>query len=159
MFGIYFCPECGASIDGERKTCPCCGAVLVKDQAEQNFGAVPPVQNDQQFPPFQQSPYSQPGFDQYPNNPVQYQNYNSPAKNNGAADGCAITGMVLGIVSVVLCCLSWFDAVVGIAGIILSVFGMKSYKFKGCAVAGLVCSIAGTLLAVFVLLAMFDSYV
>ncbi|MGN0630708.1 MAG: zinc-ribbon domain-containing protein [Ruminococcus sp.] len=156
MIGIYFCPNCGASIDGDRKTCPNCGTILVKDQAEQNVGAVPPVQNGQQTPPFQQSPYSQPGGNPYFNNPAYYDYYNRNVKRTGGYDGCAIAGMVLGIISIMLCCFSWFDAVLGVTGIVLSAFGMKSYKYKGCAVAGLVCSIAGTLLALVMLIAMLN---
>lgn len=159
MLGIYFCPDCGASIDGDRKTCPCCGAILIKDERQQNFGAVPPVNTNQQGQPFQQgqqNPFGQPGFGPFPQNPMQYESYSQPVRNDGAADGCAITGMVLGIVSIVLCCLSWLDALVGIAGIILSALGIKSYKYKGCAIAGLACSIAGTLLAFVMILAMLN---
>lgn len=147
MIGIHFCPNCGASIDGDRKTCPSCGTLLIDDRTEQNTGAVPPLE---------QSPYSQqggiPGF----NNPAYYDYYNRNVKRTGGYDGCAVAGMVLGIISIILCCFSWVDAALGVTGIVLSVFGMKSCKFKGCAVAGLICSIAGTLLGLLMLIVMMN---
>lgn len=142
MDGIHFCPECGASIEGNRKTCPNCGALLDKGSSMQGQGNIPPNGNNMQ------TPFSQPGFNQFPNNAMQYESYNQYSQNDGASNGCAITGLILGILSILVCCFSWFDAILGIAGIILSSLGVKSYKYKGCAIAGLVCSIAGTLLAI-----------
>lgn len=151
MADISFCPNCGAPVEGERNTCSCCGAILreAKNQ-QQEFGATPPLDslfNQQGFgnvpPP--QNQFSGQNFGQTPPHPMQYENYNQYAQNDGAYNGCAIAGLVLGIISIVMCCLLWLNIILGIAGIVLSIVGFKSFKYKGCAIAGLVCSIAGTL--------------
>ncbi len=66
-----------------------------------------------------------------------------PAPVPGKALG--IAGMVLGIVSLVLCCLLWyFTLVLSIPGLILSCIGLGKAKKEnvpnGMAVAGIVCS-------------------
>lgn len=69
-------------------------------------------------------------------------------KQNSNADGLAIAGLVLGIVSVVFSfILTWIGLIAGIVGIILSVKGRHSESKKGLATAGLVLSIIGTSLS------------
>jgi hypothetical protein len=80
----------------------------------------------------------------YQSSPYDFQMQQEAAKQR-TANGCAIAGMILGIISVVLCCLSWVDFIIGIVGLSLSVVGLKSFRFKGPAVAGLICSICGIL--------------
>ena len=66
---------------------------------------------------------------------------------NSNANGLAIAGLVLGIISIVFAFLYfWVGLIVGIIGIILSVKGRESEK-KSMATAGLVCSIVGTALS------------
>ncbi len=96
-------------------------------------GPIPPYQNQ----PYMNSPYQNP---MYTNMGMQ------PIQNDGGSAGCAIAGMVLGIISIVLCCLNWITMIIGGVGLVLSILGLKSYKFKGAAIAGMVCSICGTLL-------------
>lgn len=70
--------------------------------------------------------------------------------NNGKsnANGLAVAGLVLGIVSVVFAFLfSWVGLIAGVVGIILSVKGRKSEEKRGMATAGLVLSIIGTALS------------
>lgn len=60
-------------------------------------------------------------------------------------NGFAIAGLVLGIVSIVLCWISFVGLVAGIVGLILSVMGRKhcAPEQTGMVTAGLVLSIIG----------------
>ena len=69
--------------------------------------------------------------------------------------GFAIAGLVLGIVSVVFCCLSWVDAIVSIIAIVFSVLGLKSSKNK-MAIAGVILGAVGLLLAIVFLFVALD---
>ena len=76
-----------------------------------------------------------------------YQDYNTEyQQNNGndqKKDTLAVVSLVLGIVSLVLCCCSGiFSVPFGIGGIICAVLAKKNGK-SGMATAGLVCSIIG----------------
>lgn len=67
---------------------------------------------------------------------------------NSNANGLAVAGLVLGIVSLVFAFLyTWIGLIAGIVGIILSVKGRVSVEKRGIATAGLVCSIIGTALS------------
>ena len=153
MSVIIFCPSCGASAEGERTYCPCCGASLRGDIPKstvqepvfmnQPQNGTYPYQNQSDIPnqnPYgmPQQPYYQQGYGMYNQTPLR-QNTDSPA--------WAITGLILGILSIYLCCLSFFGVILGIAGIIFSCIGLRGTRCRGCAVAGLVCSITGTLMA------------
>ncbi len=165
MSNVKFCPMCGASMEGQENICPLCGAIIDETQNahNQNSFAPQPDMFSQQNQPGNQNP--DPGFPnqynpvppvppvppvqfgQVPPPPLQYENYNQYQKNDGAYNGCAITGMIIGILSIFMCCTSFFDIILGIAGVALSAVGLKSYKYKGCAIAGIICSIAGLLFA------------
>lgn len=68
------------------------------------------------------------------------------------ANGLQITGLVLGIFSIVSCCCYGVTGVIfGIAGLICSIIGNKDNK-HGVGTAGLVCSIIGLVFSVLVLL-------
>ncbi len=125
---VLFCPECGASIEGERRYCPICGEALQ-----------PKEPNRAPEPNFMQSGYTQPGYTQ-------------PQVNPDKFNGCAIAGLVLGIISLVTCCTSCIALLVAGAGLTCSILGLRSYSKKGCAVAGLICSIAGLLMSLFMTL-------
>ena len=71
-----------------------------------------------------------------------------------------IASLVLGIISIVLGVFSagslgWIGALTGIVGIILGALGKKNApdEKKGMATAGLVCSIIGTILCLFLYIA------
>jgi hypothetical protein len=68
--------------------------------------------------------------------------------------GLAIASLVLGIVGVLSCCLSWVATIPGILAIIFGILGVKSSK-KGMAIAGIICGalaiILGILMLVFAL--------
>ena len=58
----------------------------------------------------------------------------------------AVVGMILGILSIIACCLNTYIAIiVGIAGLVCSILSQKQGK-SGMAIAGIVCSIIGLVL-------------
>lgn len=65
--------------------------------------------------------------------------------------GFAIAGMVLGIVSLVCCCAAPFNAILAIAGIVLSVLVLVQKKpGKGMAIAGIICSAVALVLVILI---------
>lgn len=69
--------------------------------------------------------------------------YQEPQKTNVLA----ILGLVFGILSIVICCVWYIGAILGIAGLICSILSKKNGK-SGIATAGMVCSIVGLVLCV-----------
>jgi len=69
-----------------------------------------------------------------------------------AGNGLALTGMILGIVSVISFLIGFISLPAGIAGVVFSIFGMRRAKAtgtgRGMAIAGLVLSILGLILFV-----------
>lgn len=126
------------------------------------YGPPPPQFASQPYDPYghQPGPYSQPPYGrpspyQYPYAqpgqyaPPPYHSYGQPRPGN---NGKAIAGLVLGISSIVLCFLSFFDGVLVVLGLIFSLIGMSETKRpgtsgRGLAVAGLICTIVGAALA------------
>ncbi|MBR0512244.1 MAG: DUF4190 domain-containing protein [Ruminococcus sp.] len=80
--------------------------------------------------------YAQPAFDPYSNSMDQ-----TPKSN-----GMAIASLVLGIISIVICCTTWPGGILGILSVIFGAVSIKKNGKNGLAVAGLVCGIIGTLL-------------
>lgn len=123
-----FCPNCGAQNADGTAFCASCGSNLNAQQA-------PAQQAPVQQPVYQQPVYQQPVYQQ----PA----YQKPASVPGK--GLAITGMVLGIVSLVLFCILYISIPCAIVGAVLSGVGLKKAKDagmkNGMAVAGLVCSL------------------
>lgn len=66
--------------------------------------------------------------------------------------GKSVASLILGILSILTCWLPYVGLLMGIAGIILGVLGLKRENARGLAIAGLVCSIVGTLLGLWPLL-------
>ena len=66
--------------------------------------------------------------------------YESPRNSNGLA----IASLVLGISSLVTCCCCLLGLILGIIGIVLACVGKKGRDWDGLLIAGLVCSILGT---------------
>lgn len=137
---VLFCSQCGASIDGERHYCPICGAAL---QPKETIRMPEPE-------------FMQPGdigmgvgTNTYQNSGTSYYNGMYPREDQNKFNGCAIAGLVLGIISLVICCTSFIALLVSGAGLTCSILGLQSYSKKGCAVAGLICSIAGLLMSLF----------
>ncbi|MBV9593171.1 MAG: hypothetical protein JO147_05155 [Actinobacteria bacterium] len=102
-----------------------------------------------------QSPYGQPAPQGYP--PPGYGEYPPPPVGSsypqpGVSNHKATAGMVLGIISIPLAIASFFDIPVFVLGIIFSALGLASAR-RGApghhkALAGLICSIVGTVIAV-----------
>ena len=67
-------------------------------------------------------------------------------------DGFGIAALIMGIISLLCCCLypvAWF---IGVLGIIFAIVSRKKMgSFSGMAIAGLVCSILGTVISFFLL--------
>jgi hypothetical protein len=100
-------------------------------------------QQPYQYPPMQ---YGQYGPSAPP--PPGYHGYVQPRNNSGKA----VAALVLGIVSIVFCWLSFLDGIFVILGLIFALIAMNETKVpgvggRGMAVAGLVCSIVGAILA------------
>ncbi|HZC69385.1 MAG TPA: DUF4190 domain-containing protein [Jatrophihabitans sp.] len=121
------------------------------------YGPPPPPYGNQPYGPGpyggQPSPYQYP-YMQQPGPygappPPPYHGYTQP---RSGSNGKAIAGLILGIASIVLCVLSFFDGVLVVLGLIFSLIGMNETKRtggagRGLAVAGLICSIIGAVLA------------
>ena len=93
--------------------------------------------------------YGQPGYGQ----PMMDNNiYAQPGEGNG--DTKAIISLVLGIISIlVCCCYGVVSVILGIAAIVLAVLAKKDNmgKMPGMALGGLICGIIGLLLGLTVL--------
>lgn len=116
-----------------------------------------PYPASSQSAPFNQNlPYGQ------PSQPYPQQNYGQPvravvydtmpAKNNNVA----IAGLILGILSILGCWIPFWNLILSIAGIICSAIGLSHKgQTNGMAVGGLITSIVGFLLSLFMCLVYF----
>ena len=141
-----FCKNCGAQLSEGAAFCPNCGTAVVKEVAE-------PVYQQPAEP--QQPVYSQPAEPQQPvyQQPV-YQPVVNGAPRSNPGKGMGIAALIMGIVS---CCFFWIPyfniicLMMSIAGLILSIIGLKKSKSAGASVgvsvAGLVLSIVGLVLS------------
>lgn len=109
------------------------------------------------YAPHQQQPYQQQPY-QYPPPappygpgippPPPYHGYQQPRTGNGKA----VAALVFGILSIVFCWLSFFDAVFVILGVVFGLIALNETKHRGApgrgmAVAGLVCTAVGAIVA------------
>lgn len=80
--------------------------------------------------------------------------FNAPVDNEPeAGKGMAIASMVLGIVSIVmLCCSYWISVPCAVVGLILGIIHNKKNGKNGMAIAGIVCSIVSLVLLVLLLI-------
>ena len=148
---VMFCKNCGAQLSEGAAFCPNCGTAVVKEVAE-------PVYQQPAEP--QQPVYSQPAEPQQPvyQQPVYQQPVYQPVVNgaprSNPGKGMGIAALIMGIVS---CCFFWIPyfniicLMMSIAGLILSIIGLKKSKSAGASVgvsvAGLVLSIIGLVLS------------
>lgn len=71
-------------------------------------------------------------------------------QSNKPSNGFAIASMVLGIISIVCCCISYFALVCAVAAIVFFIVDYKiNKKASGMAIAGLICGIFGVLIGAF----------
>lgn len=63
-------------------------------------------------------------------------------------NGMAVASLVLGIISICCCCVSWLSLILGVLAIVFAVLGRKNPAKKGLTTAGLVMGIIAVVLAV-----------
>lgn len=94
-------------------------------------------------------------YSYYQDNTSGYTTYQSPmpptVPQPQSANGLQITGLVLGIISIVICCCPGGGIVLAIAGLVCSIVGNQQNK-HGVGMAGLICSIIGIVLGVLMIL-------
>ena len=103
-----------------------------------------------------QIPYAQQTGQNIPNaygnpygNTYNMGNYYPGADQQKLVSGFAITGLILGILSILSCFLSLFNLFVAVPGVLFSAVAIgKNPESKGMAIAGLCCSIAGAFFSV-----------
>ena len=83
-----------------------------------------------------------------------------PMQQGPKNSGKAIAGMVLGIISLLICYIPYFGIIPSIVGLILSILGRKDvtnkpqeYKGNGMAMAGLICSILALITSLIITIA------
>lgn len=138
------CTACGMEAEGEKSFCGVCGGAMnvveTPDNLDNTMNAgtpVPPVNN---VPPMNNVPPAAPNYGA-PVTPQQPQN-----NGGGAKKGLAIAGMSVGIGALVFFWCPGFGLVLAIAGLILSIIGLKSSK-RGMALAGVICASIALLLS------------
>lgn len=156
-----FCPYCGTQNAAHSQFCAGCGARLIEEQPSVNMQQ-PPVAEPQ--PPVMES--QQPVYTYQPPQPVYQQPvyqqafYQPPAPVPGK--GMGVAGMVLGIISLVLCCGWYIAAPCALIGLILSIVSINTTKkygaSNGCAIAGIICCSIGLLMAVLLALTVIGTY-
>lgn len=94
-------------------------------------------------------------YSQDPNPQFYAQNdgYQEPPKTNGLA----IASLVLGIVSIPMCCCTYFGIICGVLGLIFGLLskpktGPNAGKLNGLAIAGIICGAIGLVLSVILLI-------
>ncbi len=99
----------------------------------------------------QSQPYGSPvgpGSNQGQNYANQPYGYGSPVQPVGQSNGWAIAGLIVGIISIALCWIPFFDFVPAIVGIILSIVARRRPNQQGLALTGLILSIVGLVISV-----------
>lgn len=157
------CPFCFAQNPDDSVFCLSCGQnmsiaptpvaqeapVYQQPQQAPTGGYVPP-QPQQQVPPSgfvpPPQPYAPPTYQATPTYAAPGA-VKPPKAGDAAKNWAGVLGMILGILSLVLCCVPYITPFLGIGGLIFSFMGMKSQR-KGMAVAGLITSIIGTIIAI-----------
>ncbi len=92
--------------------------------------------------PYNQGPYNQGPYNQGPYNQNYYQQ-GPPKRNN-----MALASMIIGIISIIACCMPIIQFPLGVAAIVLAVLSRKGRPFTGYAVAGLVLGIVSSVMSV-----------
>lgn len=140
-----FCHNCGHELEDGSEFCSKCGSKTSMGTVNLNKPENQPFQNNNFVPP----PYEQNQFQN--NNPMNnYQNpnnympnnqpfYGQPVYNtNNSASGFSVASMVLGICSLVFCCIDIITIIAGVIAVIMGIVGITSKKAgKNFAVAGI----------------------
>ena len=140
---MKYCPVCNAPNPGDSLFCSSCG------RSFSNEGAV----------------YSQPGYSQQgfpPNPPSEPLPYYAPPvmplkPGDPAKDWMSILAMIMGILSILSCCIWFLVPIFGIMGIVFGILGRKSRQ-RGMAAAGIVTGSVGlAIIALFFVLVLIGS--
>lgn len=163
-----FCPTCGARMRTEevadapaadfaagvntepvqQPASPSFDSVMNGGETPHSNAGIPPVP-PADMPPFINSNSGNMGVPPVP--PSSPYNYTpQPEQQKSGKDTLALLGMIFGIVSVVFCCMNLLDLPFAIAGVILSILGLKSLRRKGMAIAGVICSSIATILCIII---------
>jgi len=148
-----FCSNCGQRLTDDAKHCPNCGVLIIRDRDAQpdpgrpeepkapeaySYGSEAGSERPAQDP--YADPYSDPYGHAAPGAGSGGNAYGTPVPPT-KADGYALTGLILGIVSGVCCCIPFIGLPCAILGIIFSAKGLQSKDRKAMAVIGLILSI------------------
>ena len=76
----------------------------------------------------------------------QYSPYNQPPRKQ--KNGLALASMLLGIISLINCCIPFFQFPLATAAIVLAIISKKGRPFHGFAIAGLVIGIISVLISI-----------
>ena len=134
-----FCPNCGTNVPDQETQCPTCGQLLASNQYIDQMSKQQPNESDQFANQETQSEYNNPYYNQMPPQMSPVMPNNSQKK----ANAFALTGMILGILAAVtgICCLVYFSAPLGLAGMIFSIIAIVKKQNLGMSITGLVLSI------------------
>lgn len=171
-----YCESCGSFVPDGQAFCTNCGAPV---SVPASPVISPAGRNDQtgqpsyQQPAYQQPAYQQPVYQQpvyqQPVPPVYSQPqpiYQQPViitrlpMERKRINGAATAGLILGILSLAICWLPGLSFIPSLLGLLFSIIGAarKNAGGKGRAIAGLIMSGIGLLIAVLYLFVMFSDY-
>lgn len=93
------------------------------------------------------------GDNSWSNAGYQDMNNQQTSRSTFNPSGFAIAGLVLGILSLVCCCIWYISGILAILGLVFSIIVLvKNMPGRGMAIAGAICSGIGLLIAVFMLI-------
>lgn len=172
---MKFCSNCSRAVPDEAKFCPSCGSAISEKQADYSTGFAVGIDSDVNGAPKQEpsqdtaggNPYgaytSAGDSSQWQSGPyasaadhISYSSgYNAqPSVNANKTHGLTIAGFIVGIVGVCLCWIPFFNAIVSLAGLGLSIAGFvitnKNGYRKPLAIAALIISIVAVVISIIV---------
>ena len=130
-----YCRKCGRQIPDEAEHCPLCGTPTQ--------GTYDPGQEYDSNGAEYGSGYSYSNPGRYDDPAPGY----SDGKQSGDRRGLAIASLVLGVLSIVVCCMPAFALPFGVIAIFAGIFGMKS-SGRNLAIAGIVTGVIGLALGI-----------
>ena len=137
---IMFCSNCGQRLADDAKHCPNCGVLIRRDTENPEESA---RKEDNRYD-YDQAAYSYSyGAPETPR-PAAAPTYAAPPQPT-KADGYALTGLILAIVSGVCCCIPFIGLPCAVLGIIFASKGLESENRRTMALIGLILAIIFTI--------------